>query len=136
MMKGLAFLAAGALLYALHIAAGDHGPLTIADLNGAAQRYPLAALALSLAVLGLGGLPPLAGFMSKWQIFVAGFETQNRWIDGLGGLRGAEQRAVPGLLCAAGQRACTARSHLPLSNRANRCPSLMNVPVVVLLPWR
>jgi NADH:ubiquinone oxidoreductase subunit 2 (subunit N) len=30
---------------------------------------------LSLAVLGLGGLPPLAGFMSKWQILVAGFET-------------------------------------------------------------
>ena len=25
-----------------------------------------------LAILGLAGLPPLAGFMSKWQIFVAG----------------------------------------------------------------
>ncbi|HEX7976262.1 MAG TPA: proton-conducting transporter membrane subunit, partial [Anaerolineales bacterium] len=49
----------------------------VSDLNGAAQRYPLAALALSLAVLGLGGLPPLAGFMSKWQIFVAGFETKD-----------------------------------------------------------
>ena len=58
--------------------AGSHRPLTIADLNGAAQRYPLAALGLSLAVLGLGGLPPLAGFMSKWQIFVAGFETRKR----------------------------------------------------------
>jgi proton-translocating NADH-quinone oxidoreductase chain N len=77
LMKGLAFLAAGALLYALHIATGDHGPLTVADLNGASRRYPLAALALSLAVLGLGGLPPLAGFMSKWQIFVAGFATHN-----------------------------------------------------------
>jgi NADH:ubiquinone oxidoreductase subunit 2 (subunit N) len=40
----------------------------------------LVALALSIAVLGLGGLPPLAGFMSKWQIFVAGFQTQNIWI--------------------------------------------------------
>jgi formate hydrogenlyase subunit 3/multisubunit Na+/H+ antiporter MnhD subunit len=83
LMKGLAFLAAGALLYALHTASGDHSPLTIADLSGAAKRYPLAALALSLAVLGLGGLPPLAGFMSKWQIFVAGFATHSLAIDAL-----------------------------------------------------
>lgn len=83
LMKGLAFLAAGALLYALHIAVGDHSPLTVADLGGAARRYPLAALALSVAVLGLGGLPPLAGFMSKWQILVAGFATHNAAIDAL-----------------------------------------------------
>ncbi len=89
MMKGLAFLSAGALLYALHEAAAPnngpdepagHQPLMIADLDGAAQRYPLAALAFSLAVLALGGLPPLAGFMSKWQIFTAGFTTQNAWM--------------------------------------------------------
>lgn len=72
MMKGLAFLAAGTLLFTVHLARGDHAPLVVADLGGAARRYPLAALALSLGVLGLGGIPPLAGFMSKWQIFVAG----------------------------------------------------------------
>lgn len=77
LMKGLAFLAAGALLYGLHLTNEQHVPLTIADLRGASRRYPLAALSLSIALLGLGGLPPLAGFMSKWQIFVAGFETQN-----------------------------------------------------------
>lgn len=74
LMKGLAFLAAGALLYAFTSQqkdSGDHG-LTIADLAGASRRYPLAALAFTLAILGLAGLPPLAGFMSKWQIFVAG----------------------------------------------------------------
>lgn len=83
LMKGLAFLAAGALLYALYTSRGDHRPLTVADLAGAARRYPLAAFALSIAVLGLGGLPPFAGFMSKWQIFVAGFETHNLIIDAL-----------------------------------------------------
>jgi len=72
MMKGLAFMAAGALLWALHLAHDDHRALTIDDLRGAARRYPLIALALSVAVLALGGLPPLAGFMSKWQIFQAG----------------------------------------------------------------
>lgn len=83
LMKGLAFLAAGALLYALHTAADKHRPLTVADLAGSAGRYPLAALALSVAVLGLGGLPPLAGFMSKWQIFVAGFATHSLLIGAL-----------------------------------------------------
>ena len=82
LMKGLAFLAAGALMYVLYIAKGDHtSPLTISDLSGTVKRYPVIALTLSIAVLGLGGLPPLAGFMSKWQIFVAGFATQNTAID-------------------------------------------------------
>jgi proton-translocating NADH-quinone oxidoreductase chain N len=83
LMKGLAFLSAGALLYAVGLSLGDHAALTVADLAGASRRYPLAALCLSLAVLGLGGLPPLAGFMSKWQIFVAGFQTRNLWIEAL-----------------------------------------------------
>jgi proton-translocating NADH-quinone oxidoreductase chain N len=83
LMKGLGFLAAGALIYALRLAASDHGPLTIADLNGAAHHYPVAALVLSIAVLGLGGLPPLAGFMSEWQIFTAGFLTHNAAVEGL-----------------------------------------------------
>ncbi|HEY44288.1 MAG TPA: hypothetical protein G4O11_09935 [Anaerolineae bacterium] len=83
LMKGLAFLSAGSLLYTLHIAVGDHDPLTIQDLAGAAKRYPIAALSLSLAVFSLGGLPPLAGFMSKWQIFLAGIETHNALIIAL-----------------------------------------------------
>jgi proton-translocating NADH-quinone oxidoreductase chain N len=83
LMSGLAFLAAGALIYVLQGAPNRQRALTVADLAGASQRYPLAALALSVAVLGLGGLPPLAGFMSKWQIFVAGFETRNLLIVAL-----------------------------------------------------
>jgi formate hydrogenlyase subunit 3/multisubunit Na+/H+ antiporter MnhD subunit len=83
LMKGLAFLAAGALLYSLHLAVGSHAALTIGDLNGAASRYPLAAVTLSIAVLALGGLPPLAGFMSKWQIFVAGFASHSTLIASL-----------------------------------------------------
>ncbi len=80
MMKGLAFLSAGALLYGLKLYRGNHDPLVISDLAGAANRYPLPALAYSIAVLGLGGLPPLAGFMSKLQIFKAGFVSQDIFI--------------------------------------------------------
>jgi len=72
LMKGLAFLAVGALIYVSRPAVA----LTIADLHGAARRYPLAGFALSVALLGLGGLPPLAGFMSKWQIFAGAASTR------------------------------------------------------------
>jgi NADH:ubiquinone oxidoreductase subunit 2 (subunit N) len=33
--------------------------------------------------LALGGLPPLAGFMSKWQIFLGAAKTLNPWVIGL-----------------------------------------------------
>src|SRR5690606_26650758 len=59
---------------------GDHSSLTLADLNGASRKYPLIAVCLSIAVLALGGLPPFAGFMSKWMILVAGVQTQNTWM--------------------------------------------------------
>jgi proton-translocating NADH-quinone oxidoreductase chain N len=80
LMKGLAFLAAGALLYALFLSRGRHGSLAVSDLNGAATRYPLVACSFSIALLGLGGLPPLAGFMSKWQIFIGAASTRNGWV--------------------------------------------------------
>lgn len=80
MMKGLAFLAAGTLLYTLHLARGEHKPLMLEDLNGASRKFPLIAIGLSAAVLGLAGLPPFAGFMSKWQILAAGVATQNTWM--------------------------------------------------------
>jgi proton-translocating NADH-quinone oxidoreductase chain N len=80
LMKGLAFLAVGALIYAIHLRNGRHDPLLVSELDGASQKYPLVTLALAIALLGLGGLPPLAGFMSKWQIFAGGFGTGNGWL--------------------------------------------------------
>jgi len=130
-MKGLAFLSAGALVYALHVAAGDHDPLLVEDLAGAARRYPLVALTLSLAVLGLGGLPPLAGFMSKWQIFVAGFQTRNLWLEIL-------------VIFAALNSVLSLAYYVPLINsmyrhepssrvrEGKRMPGVMSVPLVIL----
>lgn len=131
MMKGLAFLGAGALLYSLHQAAGNHDPLVLDDLNGASRKYPLTAFAFSVAVLGLGGLPPLAGFMSKWQIFVGGFQTGNTWIMAL-------------VVFAALNSVFSLGYYAPLVNRLYRrqpaeiveqgkpIPVLMSVPMVVL----
>lgn len=80
LMKGLAFLAVGALMYALFIANGKHGTLMLDDLNGVSRKYPLLAVCLSAALLSLGGIPPFAGFMSKWQILVASATTGSGWM--------------------------------------------------------
>lgn len=130
-MKGLAFLAAGVFLFSLYIANGKHGPLTLEDMNGASKRYPVAALGLSVAVLGLGGLPPLAGFMSKWQIFVGGVQTGNLAIILL-------------VVFAALNSVLSLGYYAPLVNRMFRlkpsaaveqgksAPGLMNISVLVL----
>jgi proton-translocating NADH-quinone oxidoreductase chain N len=131
LMKGLAFLSAGALLWALHTAQGDHDPLTISDLGGAARRYPLAALTLSIAVLALGGLPPLAGFMSKWQILVAGMATQNLGITLLvvfAGLNSVLSLAYYAPLVNAAYRHETSAA----VQRGLPIPGLMYVPLVVM----
>lgn len=41
------------------------------DLRGLMGRQPILALALSVLLLGLTGLPPTAGFLAKWYIFEA-----------------------------------------------------------------
>jgi len=74
-MKTAAFLAAGMLLYVIHASDKAHTTLAISDLSGAAQKYPLLAASFSIALFALGGLPPMAGFMSEWQIFSAGIRS-------------------------------------------------------------
>lgn len=82
-MKGLAFLAAGALVYSLFSRQGDRVPLRIEDLAGASRRFPLVAAAMTIALLSLAGMPPLAGFMSKWQILAAGLDAHSGLVDAL-----------------------------------------------------
>ncbi len=55
----------------------------IADLNGLAQRnLPLATL-LTLCVLSLAGVPPLAGFFAKFYIFMVGWQAGAYWLVSL-----------------------------------------------------
>lgn len=57
--KGLAFLAAGAIIYSMETR-------EISKMEGLGRAKPFAAIALMLALFSLGGLPPLPGFWSKW----------------------------------------------------------------------
>ncbi|MFO7743635.1 MAG: proton-conducting transporter membrane subunit [Anaerolineae bacterium] len=60
-MKALAFLSKGVCHFHLNTT-------TIAELRGTALQLPLVAVTFSVALGGLAGVPPLAGFISKWFI--------------------------------------------------------------------
>lgn len=50
---------------------GDKEPQQLSDYRGLARRQPLRALALTVLLLALAGLPPTVGFMGKLAIFSA-----------------------------------------------------------------
>src|SRR5260370_8030080 len=47
------------------------------DLNGLYQRSPAAAVLLLIFMLSLAGIPPTAGFMGKYFIFLSLIETHH-----------------------------------------------------------
>lgn len=52
----------------------------IADLNGLARRNLGLAVLLTLCVLSLAGIPPLAGFFAKFYVFMVGWQGGARWL--------------------------------------------------------
>jgi NAD(P)H-quinone oxidoreductase subunit 2 len=56
----------------------------IAEYSGLYQKDPLLTLALSISLLSLGGIPPLAGFFGKIYLFWAGWQAGLYWLVLLG----------------------------------------------------
>jgi multicomponent Na+:H+ antiporter subunit D len=52
---------------------------TVDDLGGTAARRPLATFAFAIAGLSLVGLPPSGGFVAKWYLLQASFDTGQWW---------------------------------------------------------
>ncbi|MDP1730085.1 MAG: NADH-quinone oxidoreductase subunit NuoN [Devosia sp.] len=48
----------------------------IDEMAGLAQRRPFVAAIIAILMFSLIGLPPLAGFFAKWQVFLAAIEAQ------------------------------------------------------------
>jgi len=67
LMKGTAFMAIGAVVYAT-------GAVTLKDLEGIGKRMPMTMAAFVIAGLGLIGVPLTPGFVSKWQLVSASLE--------------------------------------------------------------
>jgi NADH-quinone oxidoreductase subunit N len=59
------------------------------DLSGLYLRSPMAAFAMLLFMLSLGGIPPTAGFMGKLWIFSAAIEEGYVWLAVIGVLNSA-----------------------------------------------
>jgi len=59
------------------------------DLSGLASRRPVAAFAMLLFMLSLGGIPPTAGFMGKFWLFGAAIEAGYVWLAVIGVLNSA-----------------------------------------------
>jgi NADH-quinone oxidoreductase subunit N len=57
---------------------------TISDLAGLSRTHPGMALALSLLMFSLAGIPPLGGFFAKWYVFFAAVHAGLYWLAVLG----------------------------------------------------
>ena len=65
--------------------AGDE----LKDFSGLHARHPMAAFAMLLFMLSLGGIPPTAGFMGKFWLFQAAIESGYVWLAVIGVLNSA-----------------------------------------------
>jgi NADH-quinone oxidoreductase subunit N len=58
----------------------DREAVSYEDLSGLGRRHPAAALAFSLFLLSLAGVPPTAGFFGKWFVFKAAIDGGLYWL--------------------------------------------------------
>lgn len=76
LMKGLLFLVAGAVRY-------QTGETRIPRLAGMGRRMPWTMAAFTVGALAMVGIPPTAGFFSKWYLLLGSLEAGNGWWFGV-----------------------------------------------------
>jgi multicomponent K+:H+ antiporter subunit A len=55
----------------------------VSQMNGVGKRMPLTMGAFTVAALGMIGVPPIAGFVSKWYLGIGALEAQQYWVLGV-----------------------------------------------------
>jgi multicomponent Na+:H+ antiporter subunit D len=73
LMKITLFFGAGNLAERLHL----H---RVSELDGVGRRMPWTMAAFSLAAFGMIGVPPMAGFVSKWYLGVGALDSGQHWV--------------------------------------------------------
>lgn len=113
----------GIMKITLFLAAGNfaeaHGIKTVSGMNGMGRLMPVSMTAFTIGALGMIGIPPLAGFLSKWYLGAGGLEVG--------------QPAVIALL--AGSSLLNAAYFLPILYRAWFLDPPANSPVRRDLGW-
>jgi multicomponent Na+:H+ antiporter subunit D len=72
-MKITLFFCAGNLAETL----GIH---RVSEMDGVARRMPWTMVAFTVGAFGMIGVPPMAGFISKWYLGIGALETQQTWV--------------------------------------------------------
>jgi proton-translocating NADH-quinone oxidoreductase chain N len=73
LMKGAAFLCAGAIIYRI-------GTRQFVDMEGIGRRMPVTAVVFSISLFALIGMPPLNGFVSELTIITGSFQANLAWL--------------------------------------------------------
>ena len=76
LMKAALFASAGLMVYRC-------GGMSMNDLRGIGRQMPWTLTAFALAGVSLVGLPPTAGFISKWYLLTAAVDAGQLWLVGL-----------------------------------------------------
>ena len=84
-----AFMQLGAFAIIIMMRRQDVVGDELKDLSGLHVRHPLAAFAMLLFMLSLGGIPPTAGFMGKFWLFGAAIDAGYVWLAVIGVLNSA-----------------------------------------------
>ncbi len=84
-----AFMQLGAFVVIVMMRRADAIGDELKDLSGLYFRQPVAAVAMLIFMLSLGGIPPTAGFMGKFWLFGAAIEANYVWLAVLGVLNSA-----------------------------------------------
>lgn len=84
-----AFMQLGAFAVVVMLRRRDAIGDELKDFNGLYFRSPLAAFAMLLFMLSLGGIPPTAGFMGKFWLFGAAIDANYVWLAVIGVLNSA-----------------------------------------------
>jgi NADH-quinone oxidoreductase subunit N len=71
------FMTGGAFAVILGMRRDGHMVEQLSDLAGLSQTRPMLALAMTIFMFSLGGIPPLAGFVGKIYVFLAAIDAGN-----------------------------------------------------------
>lgn len=71
------------LFFCAGLAAEVWGIKKISQLDGLGKRMPLTATAFTVGALSMIGIPPMAGFITKWQLGTGAVDAGQDWVVGI-----------------------------------------------------